>query len=108
MDSMHKHYGVDNKHHICITKHGPVWFNEGGLYLYDLENKIFNLCEDKIKRGRYIPDTSSLWGQTVGIIQGGNYNEYLLNEMLQLMEDTTPGIVDTYNDNVIDSEDIDI
>ena len=56
IEATHHHYGIDNKHCVVLTKHGPVWFNNGGVYLYDMEGKVHNLITEKINRGKYIED----------------------------------------------------
>ena len=58
IESQHSHYGIDNEYQVTTTKHGPCWFNEGGLYLYTHENKIENLIAGKLSRGKYMPDLS--------------------------------------------------
>ena len=54
IESTHYHYGINNKNQVVKTKHGLCWFNEGGLYLYDMEGKISNLTDNKIDIGKYM------------------------------------------------------
>ena len=91
IEATHHHYGIDNRHCVALTKHGPVWFNDGGVYLHDMEGKIHNLITEKINRGKYIKDYTDISGNLVTAEDDGTYEE-LIDDFFALNYIELPGL----------------
>ena len=109
IDATHLHHGIKNKHQVVITKHGPVWFNDGGVYLYDMEAKIHNLIVGRLDRGRTWDDYGLYAAWTLLELAeeiGSSLPELQENFLLNHLQGTLDIIGDLNNDDNIDVYDI--
>ena len=105
IESTHYNYGVENKYHVVMTQHGPCWFNEAGLYLYNHDNKIENLIKDKIMRGVHIKDMSEVYESNLNdLLTGDLDDDTLMSYIVNIITNNASNIhlLDVNNDGIID------